>query len=191
MQHFNNDDEYENNVDNYKQLNISWLLEFEKTDKKFIHFYLNDITFITLTCIYINKNNEIESKLTYKNIKLIHQNILSREELIYLLKKNSFLYGNRYKLSSMLKYNIDIIPCNLLTNTINFQSFLQVIENIDSIYWKKSIKMFGDMNELLFVFYENTGINKHTTTKKVYVKDKKILGKPIIIHECKKIEFIK
>lgn len=192
MNHSNKvDDEYENNVEEHKGLNISWLLEFEKTDKKFKPFYLVDVTSIHITCIYVNKSNDIESKVTCKNINLLHPNILSREELIYLLKKNSFLNGIRYKISSILKYNIDIIPSDLLTNTINFQSFLQVIENIDSMYWKKTIKMFGDMNELLFVFRENMGINKHTTTKKVYVNDKKSACKPTIIHECKKIEFVK
>lgn len=186
-----NDKEYENSVDEHNRLNISWLLEFEKTDKKFKPFYLSDVMSIHITCIYVNKSNEIESKSSCKNINLLHPNVLSREEMIYLLKKNSFLNGIRYKLSSILKYNIDIIPSDLLTNTINFQSFLHVIENIDSMYWKKTIKMFGDMNELLFVFRENVSINKHTTTKKVYVNDKKSACKPTIIHECKKIEFVK
>ena len=187
----NDDKECENRVDEHNRLNISWLLEFEKTDKNFKSFYLSDVTSIHITCIYVNKSNEIESRTSCKNISFLHPNVLSREEMIYLLKKNSFLNGIRYKLSSILKYNIDIIPSDLLTNTINFQSFLHVIENIDSMYWKKTIKMFGDMNELLFVFRENVGINKHATTKKVYVNDKKSACKPTIIHECKKIEFVK
>ena len=90
----------------FNSLDNRWINEFEKTDKKFKPFYLSDVMSIHITCIYVNKSNEIESKSSCKNISFLHPNVLSREEMIYLLKKNSFLNGIRYKLSSILKYNI-------------------------------------------------------------------------------------
>ena len=75
----------------------------------------------------------------------------------------------RYKLQTILQYNIDIEPHNLSKLNIKTDNFLNVIKNIDNIYWKKTIKLFENLNDLFFIFYEN---NIHNTSKKIYLINK-------------------
>ena len=51
---------YENMDDQLEDIDSSWLEEFDTLDKEYKDFYTEDLSFIKLHCIYINKNNEIE-----------------------------------------------------------------------------------------------------------------------------------
>ena len=44
----------------YSKLNDDWIVNFEKTDKLYQDFYKDDLYYINLKIIYINRNNEIE-----------------------------------------------------------------------------------------------------------------------------------
>ena len=88
-------------------LDTGWIQEFERIDKQYDSFYLDEVSCIRLHCIYIDKNKQIvtvkERQYTFKNA-----NYLSREELLSILKTTSFMNKTRYKLLSMLQYNFDL-----------------------------------------------------------------------------------
>ena len=52
------------------ELDTSWVDEFDKNDNEYKSYYNEEITFINLHCIYINKNSEIskvhEEKILFK-----------------------------------------------------------------------------------------------------------------------------
>ena len=161
-----------------ENLDSSWITEFENLDKDYKNYYTEDLSFIKFHSIYINKNNEIE-KLREEKITLKTPGILTKEELVGIIKHNSFSNETKYSLLSILKYNINIEPINLKsflrykdkhTNDI----FLQSIKNIDTIIFDKSISMFHDINDLIILFHEKIykiGVNKALTnnTKKVFI----------------------
>ena len=109
-------------------------------------------------------------------------NYISREEIIRILKKNTIVNNKKYSLLSILKFNITLKPQEIKNflksnNLIDFlDDFLTPIKNIDAITFEKTINMFQDLNDILFIFYEKTDeeIKKssNNVTKKVYLNKK-------------------
>lgn len=176
-----NEYEYEN------KLNDDWINNFEKSDKLYQDFYKDDVYYANLQFIYLNRSNEID-KIKQETFLMTTPNLISREEIIGILKKNLIEDDKRYTLLSILRYNIIldvedvknfVIKKNSLLLTDNF---LTVIKNIDAISFKKTINMFQDLNELIFVLYEKTRVmnmnnnntndtNHNNITKKIYLKN--------------------
>jgi len=71
----------------------------------------------------------------------------------------------------------------LVINDIHFYlnnsdggEYLSVIKNIDEIVFNKSINMFHDLNDLIFIFYEKSHLLKKpdaTYTKKIFIRSLK------------------
>ena len=153
----------------YSKLNDDWIVNFEKTDKLYQDFYKDDLYYINLKIIYINRNNEIE-KVKQESFLMSSPNCISREEILGILKNNSIDNERRYTLLSILKYIITLEPediKNFLYDSENF-NFLNLTKNIDAIYFEKTINMFQD---LILIFYEKTNEvkNINNATKKVYI----------------------
>lgn len=150
------------------EIDTSWLDEFEKTEKDYKMFYAEDLSFIKVHYIYINDKNEIETiredKLLFKTLGL-----LTKEDLMNIIKHNSVLNSYKYSLLSILNFNINIEPLylkNFLKNKqLDGNPFLHSI-SIDSIKFEKSITFFHDINELIILFRKKP--NKHLNSTKKY-----------------------
>ena len=100
------------------------------------------------------------------------KNYVSREEMIGLLKRNSMDCSKKFSLLSILKYNITLdvedVRGFLRSATNNYEHFLTNVKHIEGITFDKTIHMFQDLNELVFVFCEKTQSNNNAATKKVF-----------------------
>lgn len=164
--------------DEIEDLDNSWLEEFEKLDNEYKNYYTEDLSFIKVSSVYVNKENNIE-KLREEKYLLKMPGFLQKEELISLIKHNSFFNQIKYSVLSILKFNINLEPSYLKTFLKSSKKnigdlFLQSIKNIDTIKFDKSISMFHDINEIFIIFHEkiykpdhNTNINNKT--KKVFI----------------------
>lgn len=168
----------DNDNDNIEDLDLSWIQDFEKIDNEYKIYYTEEISFIRIHSIYLNLNNEID-KMKEEKVLLKTPGILLKEELLSIIKHNSFSNQIKYSLLSILKFNINLEPIHLKTflrnksDTIG-NSFLQSIKNIDSIKFDKTISMFHDINEIFIIFYpkirKNTPDQKDTNrTKKIFI----------------------
>ena len=187
MTDFNNNNNNNNNLVSsdvdldftFEDLDTSWLHEFEKIDKEYNTYYTEDLLFVRVNYVYINSCQEItnlgEDKYIFKT-----PNILTKEDLIGLIKRNNIVNNKKYSLLSILKYNINIEPHNLKTffrskNKHIGQTYLQSIKHIDNILFDKTISMFHDLNNIMIIFIEkdtNTSKNCVTAlnvTKRVYI----------------------
>ena len=157
-------------------LDNKWITNFEKEDKLYQDFYIDDNYFVHLHFIYIQKNMEIE-KIREETFFMKTPNIISREEIIGLLKKNALVNSQKYSIFSLLKFNIHLKPEDIsffLRNpNADTKDFLKPIKHIDSITFDKTISMFQDLNTLYFIYVESTlkmGLNtKKNLTKKIYL----------------------
>jgi hypothetical protein len=155
-------------------LDDEWINNFEKTDNLYKEFYKENLYYINLRVFYINKNTVIEKFIT-ETFFMSKPNYVMREELLGMLKKYSINDGNRYSLLSILKYNI-LLDNNeikqFLTNN-STENYLTVVKNIDTITFEKTINMFHDLNDLIFLFYEQQKeikkINPQNLSKKIYL----------------------
>lgn len=181
-------DEYEYDSDfeeneNEKDLDTSWIKEFESSDKSYELFYKNDVHYINTYFVYVNsKNNDIVYTKKHTFFMKI-PNYVSREEILQMLKRNSELGNKKYSILSILKYNIDIEPLNIkdfiLHDNNENDNFFTVVKNIDAIPFNKSIAFLNNLNSLYFIFYEKDTHNKntysntsanHSVTKRVYMR---------------------
>jgi uncharacterized radical SAM superfamily protein len=166
------------NEDNIEDLDFTWIQEFENIDKDYKNYYSEELQFIKIHSIYVDKENSIE-KVKEENILLRTPGILQKEELLGIIKHNSFSNEFKYSLLSILKFNINILPENLNTYLRNKNEnidslFLQSIKNIDSIRFEKSISLFHDINEIIIIFYQpnykgDFTNHKTSSTKKIFI----------------------
>ena len=156
------------------KLNDEWINNFEKTDKLYQDFYKDDLYYVNLKFVYVNRENEIE-KINQESFLMSNPNYISREEIIQILKDSAIDNNKRYSLLSILKYNItldaDEIKLFLLYSSEE-RNYLNIVKNIDAISFEKSISMFHDLNDLIFIFYEKKNelkkVDPNNVTKKIY-----------------------
>ncbi len=159
-------------------IDTSWLEEFENLDKEYKDYYTEELTVVKIHCIYINKDNEIE-KLSEDKLILKTPGLLSKEEIVSLIKHNMVCNQVKYSLLYILKFNINLDPIYLKTfikskdklSTIGNQ-FLRSIKNIDTIKFDKSISMFHDLNDLLIIFYNKSSTvtdHNRSSTRKIFI----------------------
>jgi hypothetical protein len=161
-------------IDNNK-LDDDWINNFEKTDKLYQDFYKDDLYYINLKFIYINRDNEIE-KIKQESLLMSKPNYISREEILQILKRTVTDDDRRYSLLSILKYNISLDAediKNFVLESTEERNYLRVIKNIDAIPLEKTISMLHDLNDIILIFYEKSQelkeINPNTSTKKIYL----------------------
>ena len=165
--------------DNIEDLDIKWLEDFDKLNTDYNNYYKEDLTFIIIKSLYVNKNNEIE-KIKQEKLLLSNKGKIIKEELLNIIKNNTFINKIKYSLLYILKFNIDIEPNeikNLFKKSAKKQmhNYLVSVKNIDTITFNKSITMFHDINELIIIFYEKqyTNHNKNemlnNKTKKIFI----------------------
>ena len=170
-----------------KNIDSSWLEEFENLDKEYKDYYTEELVTIKIHCIYINKNNEIERVIEDKII-LKTPGLLSKEEIVSIIKHGSICNQVKYSLLYILKYNINLEPIYLKTFLRNKallkdigSPFLQSVKNIDAIKFDKCISMFHDLNDLFIIFYDKNkdkltndsdltnDLTSNNRTKKIYI----------------------
>uniref|UniRef100_A0A6C0AZY0 Uncharacterized protein n=1 Tax=viral metagenome TaxID=1070528 RepID=A0A6C0AZY0_9ZZZZ len=161
----------ETNAD-INELDTSWIDEFESLDEDYKSFYLEDIITIKIQYIYVNKENGIDM-IKEESILLHKPNIISREELIGILKRNNIQSEKKYATVSILTYNMDIEPSDISAYIKDPSSFLTSVQHIDDIILHQSISMFHDLNNLIILFYEKSNqsktVNMHNLTKRIFL----------------------
>ena len=170
-------------IDNEKieDLDVSWIYEFEKLDSEYKNYYTEDLSFIIIHSIYINDENDIE-KITEEKIFFKDPGFLQKEELLGIIKRNSFLNQIKYSLLSILKFNVNLEPIQLKTflknkNANIGDNFLTSVKNLDTIKFDKSITLFHDINELLFLFRKKNinSVDINFNKKCKYIRTKKLI----------------
>jgi hypothetical protein len=63
---------------------------------------------------------------------------------------------------------------NFLLYSNEERNYLNIVKNIDAVKFEKSISMFQDLNDLIFVFYEKSQeikkVDPNNVTKKIYLR---------------------
>jgi len=163
----------ENNDISDFNLDTRWIQEFESIDYNYKQFYNEVVGDIKICSIYVDKNNNIEN-IKQEILELSRENVITKEEIIKIIKQNSINQKKRYTLLSLLKYNIDLEASNVVHYLKQKQSstdaYLTLVKNIDNIPLNNTINMMQDLNTIFILFYEKNSISNNTT-KKVYINN--------------------
>ena len=164
--------------DDIGDLDSTWIQEFENLDNDYKNYYTEELSFLRIHSIYVNRLNDIE-KIREEKFLLKEPGIIHRDEVLSIIKHNSFSNETKYSLLSILKFNINVEPEFLKTFLKSKDknigsSFLQSVKNIDSIRFEKSVTMFHDINDLIIIFHQrvnkNNSSDSNNRTKKVFIK---------------------
>jgi hypothetical protein len=155
-----------------EELDTSWIKEYKDKEKNYNEFYKEPVSSIKLFFIYVNKDNIIE--FLKKENYILNNNSISRESLIKLIKEKQILGEYKYKLISLLKYNINIDPENMedmLDNDSYNEDFLNIEKTLNTIKFNDTIRILQDLNSIYFIFYPN--IKSKKDTKRIFINKKK------------------
>lgn len=149
---------------NIMNIDKSWIKNFKHQDKKLTSSLFD----IKLIFLYISKNNELEY-IKEGSTYILQSPFFDKKDIIKNIKENAVIHKKKYKLLSLLKFNIDIDTENLedfLSENHN-NDYMSNLTNLDNIEFNNSSKMFNDLNNLFFIFYEQPNIRTNNTTKKI------------------------
>jgi hypothetical protein len=127
---------------------------------------LNNIkTYIT----YINADNEIET-ITQKKIPINNnENIITRKQLLEVVKNNQRKNNTKYKLISVMVYNIHVTPESLPNYIENPNDFISLftLNRIESFELKPTLRLLKKYNGIYFFFFECPDDNESPLKKNV------------------------
>jgi hypothetical protein len=151
------------------EMDTSWIEEFEK----FNDFYKEEVHTINIKFILLDKKGAIEN-IKNENYLLSQQNKLSKEELIYLIKREIINNKHKTSLVSICQFNFSLNNDEIILlyndKEMNFADYITTIHSINDVYWKDTIHLFKDLNELTIILMKKNK-QKNNTTKKVYVQN--------------------
>ena len=154
-----------------EEINLNWLNEFENEYSFIENLNNEDVKNVNYYFIYINSDKVIE-RINSETIILETENIVNKYDL--LQKINNLINKNKdkYKLISLLKYNIDLNK-NEIKNFFNDKEddFLKAYTLIEDIKFKKTLNMFKSLNSIFFIFYEKK--IRDNKTKRIKIKTNK------------------
>ena len=186
------EDEDEDEDDDDEKIDTEWIDTFKEEENNYNEFYKEPVISIKLYLFNINSKKEVINRNIQK-YALNNSGILLNTELISLIKQyeidnsnNSDNSNKKYKLNSILRYNIDLNP-EEVENYVNYESdnnrFLSVEKYFNHIHFYDSIAMFHELNSLYFIYIEeedkNNTIhskgpveNHHNHTKRIIITTK-------------------
>lgn len=169
-------------------LDLSWIDDFLATDKDYKDFYAEDIMFVKLHIVYLDKFSNI-TNLKEETAFMNTPNLLTREHVLRIIKTHCIYDDIKYSVLSILKYNFTLSPNDLKSflksnNPTIGSTYLTPIRNIDSILFEQTITLFHDINDLFIIFFDNNAssslvpvtpfnsgakriANNHNLTKKI------------------------
>ena len=139
------DQEYENKPIKLPEIDYSKMF-------KEVNVLNNIKTYIT----YINSDNEIEI-INQKKIYLNNDdNIVTRNQLIEVIKNSQKKHNVKYKLISIMVYNIHVTPESLPNYIENPNEFISLytLNRIESFELKPTLRLLKKYNGIYFFFFE-------------------------------------
>ena len=148
-----------------EELDTEWIDSYDNKEKQFIEradLAIEDIKTVNIFNLYINKRNDLEK------IKILEHPIekcLKKDELIKLIKEKQFDENIKYKLMSILKYNITLKQQDLYSfiNETSTPNYLESIQQLDDINFDSGLDIFDDLHSIYILYYEK---QKSNITKK-------------------------
>ena len=148
-----------------ENLDTSWIKQFKDEEYNYNDFYKEQITSVMFYVLYIKDKELIHVD---SSRCLLRENNLNRERLVSLIKHYE-MREIKYKLTALLRYNIDLNPEEIhdfINEEIVADRFMTSEKYLNNIYYNDSIHMFQDLNALYFI-YEASSTAHLNNTKKI------------------------
>ena len=154
------------------ELNSSWLSDANISKIEYNSFLTNFISQINIYFFYINKDNELlyckKRKINIPNSKI------EKNQILYLIKKNTFHHDVKFFPTDIFKFNINLSFENIIdfNNHPENYNFLSHENYHNEINWSPTINKFHPLNSLYIIMKCRSPSTKNNT-KKIYITKKK------------------
>jgi len=144
----------------------------DSIDDEYDAFYKGAVQDIRLIFLYINEDRElIYSK---KCILPLENEVITKSQLLYLLKQHAIYNKIKYYPQHLLQYNIgldteDVQP--FVEEPENY-NFMRGVQYLNGIRWKKTIKFFHSLNSL-YIIMKQRKKSSNAITKRIFLTTKK------------------
>ena len=157
-------------IDEIDEIDID-IDKIKKAEQVYNDFYKEPVSSIAIYLLYVSKANELQHVQTSRCL-LAENGLLKREIIISFIKRYQHKCAIKYKLLSLLRYNIDLEPTEIndfLEEDIVFNDnrFITSEKYLNDVIYKETINMFQDLNALYFIFYEEPQNSAHQLTRRV------------------------
>jgi len=179
--------------DDDEKLDTSWLNNFKKAEANYNAYYKEHVTSVNVFLLYVNKANELIA--VDKKHCLLEEANIKKERIIKLIKDYQWRDEVKYKLDSLLRFNMDLNPeeiSDFVYESASHESashepvehesashgrFLSTEKYLQDIHYNSSIPIFHDLNAFYVLFLEEHTQPKMNQTKriKMTVKHKKTM----------------
>jgi len=152
-------------------MNMDWITEYENEERYYTMFYPEPTKSIKVNLFYVNKKNEVE-KIRERLLNLETENKITKEELLHLVKENQTFDKIKYKLVSILIYNITLKHDelrNFLRGTDKYE-FMASLKTVDDYELQSTINCLQSVNNIYIICKEeetNEASTKMANTKRV------------------------
>ena len=92
-----------------EKIDTSWIANFKSEEESYNHFYKEPLASIMLYVLYVNTRKEL-IHVDINRCLLAENGWLKRDRIIALIKQYQMRESVKYKLNSILRYNIDLNP---------------------------------------------------------------------------------
>jgi hypothetical protein len=159
-----NNDNNDNNCEDDAMdevMDVSWINQYEDEDKYYELFYPENAKKIKVSILYVNKKKELE-KINEKMVYLNTENKITREEFVRIIKDNERMDKLRYKLLSIVIYNIELKHSDLRNymNGTEKYDFITNLRNIEDYELRPTINCLQEINNLYVIFNEQPDEDK-------------------------------
>jgi hypothetical protein len=155
-------------INDEEEIDNNWVEAYKKEEELYNTFYNEKVNTITIFFMYINR----DTTNTKQKVINIHDNKINSEEVIDLINKNNIYKNNRYKLFSLMQYNINLQPEELnefIENSKHedYAHFLKTEQYATDIHFIDTIGELKELNSLYIIFKTiKANTIKANTTKK-------------------------
>jgi hypothetical protein len=144
------------------EIDNKWLKEIKDNEKDYNDFYKEKPTSIKIYHLYVSRENQVDFSKTETyllNTTNGKNATLHKDTLISIIKKNSFSNNIQYKLLSLLKFNLDIDPEDVISLAIHKKDGSEYLSSesvLRDIVFNDTVCIFQDINSLFMVYHEKT-----------------------------------
>lgn len=150
-------------------LDETWEEEFRNREGLYDKFYKTKNDSIKFIYLYINKDDSLEY-IKSDIFNLQSPNIIKKEAIANII--NSNCKNKKYKLFSILKFNIDSEPEDILSSLIDCkdEDYIDEVSYTNDIVFSDTVYTFQDLNTLFILLKEKNTQIKRGLTRKLRLK---------------------
>lgn len=153
------------------EIDESWTEEFRETEGPYDRFYKETTRSVKLFFLYVDYNRDLIA-VKSERVMLDGDNFLKKDTLCGTIKNKEMCEGVKYKLRSLLRFNIDAEPEDALEALDNVEpsDYAHDESYMQDIRFQDTICTFQDLNSLFFLYQEATKTNRKRDSRRVVFK---------------------